>query len=123
MEHSTRRRIARIYNVEEAQIMFDEIPSDGGETTDEEESDTDNTDPTFLPPLFEDLPDREENNVNKEKEDDNEGEETDEDMNEGNENQKSAPTEKQKKKTELNRKWKKKNEPMVINEFTIQEGV
>eukprot|EP00794_Sanderia_malayensis_P011650 gene11650-12848_t len=84
MEHSTRRRIARFYNVEEAEIMFDEIPSDSGETTDEEESDTDDAARTFTPQLFEDLPDLEEDNANEKNKDDNEGEDTDEYINEGN---------------------------------------
>eukprot|EP00794_Sanderia_malayensis_P012537 gene12537-13823_t len=61
-----------------------EILSHSGETTDEEESDTDDADQTFTAQLFEDLPDLEEDNENEEDEDDNEGEDTDEYINEGN---------------------------------------
>lgn len=35
MEHSTSKRLAKIYSIDEAQLIFDEIPSDG-EITDEE---------------------------------------------------------------------------------------
>ncbi len=35
MEHSTTKRIAKIYSIDEAQLIFDEIPSDD-EITDEE---------------------------------------------------------------------------------------
>ena len=50
MEHCTSKRLAKIYSIDEAQLIFDEIPSDG-EITDEEPDDDSDIIPTHELPF------------------------------------------------------------------------
>lgn len=49
MEHSSTWRLAKLYNLDEAQIVYDEIPTDDEEITDEEESDDEADLGSFVP--------------------------------------------------------------------------
>ena len=116
MEQSTQKRKGRLYNVLEAQLLFDEIPSDNGETTDEESSEDDDfNDPTFAPPLFEELiPEEQPFQIQESREAD--------DKMEGSVDSTPIIITKA-NKVEVNRHWRKKDEPMVIDPFLGPEGM
>ena len=117
MENSARKRSARACTIDGAHLLFDEIPNDASETTEEELSDDKGLiDPNFVPRLFEQLADLE-LPVQGDGYEENGGK-----SESNNANDSACAPAKPIKESEIQRKWKNKDEPMVTNPFIMPEG-
>ena len=108
MGHAPKRRLASIYNLDDAQLLLVVIPSDN-EITDEE-PDSDSDDPTFQPdPLGLQIVDTEDDGHGDESEDSDE--------------QTDVPsTSHAKKPPEPKCHWKKKDVTTKVSQFDLPEG-
>ncbi len=111
MDHAPKRRLASLYNLDEAQLLLDDIPSDSEITDEEPDSDSDG--PTFQPdPLGLQTVDIED-----------EGDSND-DESESSDKQPDVPSTSQAKKApEPKRHWKKKDVTAKVSQFDLPEGM